>query len=1078
MSANGSPRSGAEDVPDTEEKPQATNNAAASEDISVAEGEQPLSPKASDTDEAMITSSHSAVPNYFGDITQRSALSQDMEQPEESGVVGSSSYSTFHQFAMQMGETDDEANNQDSDDPVGEEETAEEEKKEYDDKESELVVLDPDHPLMGRFQTALKTYLTKQIKSLDLELREMTESMKNNKKEREDLGMFLYGVQQELARLQMGLEKQHDKHSHVSVQRRQKEDELETIRNLYKKTHQITDTERKKVSSMQTEVENLALRLFYMENMNRDVRSDINVMKRAVQKAEMERLQAEVEKKKQDIFVDRLTCEVDRLREQIALYEAQVSAQREDTKAARETVAEACMEIEAIAVEKKQLIQQWNSSLIGMTRRDEAYAAIQEAFSLAQQELLSIDAEIEGCKKTITKEEERNEQLMLNRAESDAAMSKKQVAQSLTKQEALRLEFSTYARTLQETEQAINRVAVERSGYVNEITAMQKKIEKESQVKVNLEAQILAKLQEKMTSDKAAKYSSLLAAKLQKQTLELEINCSKVENETAQISLEINHSLSRMKALQKTLVDLDKNIEDTNDLISQSQNEITKRTLAIERKQATINLFSKQIEATIAQTGGKEVGPLEIQITALTKQIDECNSEIMSLQQYWLRLQTEMVNLTKQREEQDASVEMLRRELTILQQKKIRTENEIEQEKNEQKDIEHHMRNLKNDMVRLNMLLSKNSSTKEQLQQNNQLMESEFMRSLREAERESIEMQENLRNLQEEKERILHSLVETDPRSGAEDVPDTEEKPQATNNAAASEDISVAEGEQPLSPKASDTDEAMITSSHSAVPNYFGDITQRSALSQDMEQLEESGETGVVGSSSYSTFHQFAMQMGETDDEANNQDSDDPVGEEETAEEEEEKKEYDDKESELVVLDPDHPLMGRFQTALKTYLTKQIKSLDLELREMTESMKNNKKEREDLGMFLYGVQQELARLQMGLEKQHDKHSHVSVQRRQKEDELETIRNLYKKTHQITDTERKKVSSMQTEVENLALRLFYMENMNRDVRSDINVMKRAVQKAEMERLQAEVEKKKQISRNGHKMHLLILAWNSH
>ncbi|XP_031750353.1 coiled-coil domain-containing protein 40-like [Xenopus tropicalis] len=769
MSANGSPRSGAEDVPDTEEKPQATNNAAASEDISVAEGEQPLSPKASDTDEAMITSSHSAVPNYFGDITQRSALSQDMEQPEESGetgVVGSSSYSTFHQFAMQMGETDDEANNQDSDDPVGEEETAEEEeeKKEYDDKESELVVLDPDHPLMGRFQTALKTYLTKQIKSLDLELREMTESMKNNKKEREDLGMFLYGVQQELARLQMGLEKQHDKHSHVSVQRRQKEDELETIRNLYKKTHQITDTERKKVSSMQTEVENLALRLFYMENMNRDVRSDINVMKRAVQKAEMERLQAEVEKKKQDIFVDRLTCEVDRLREQIALYEAQVSAQREDTKAARETVAEACMEIEAIAVEKKQLIQQWNSSLIGMTRRDEAYAAIQEAFSLAQQELLSIDAEIEGCKKTITKEEERNEQLnfMLNRAESDAAMSKKQVAQSLTKQEALRLEFSTYARTLQETEQAINRVAVERSGYVNEITAMQKKIEKESQVKVNLEAQILAKLQEKMTSDKAAKYSSLLAAKLQKQTLELEINCSKVENETAQISLEINHSLSRMKALQKTLVDLDKNIEDTNDLISQSQNEITKRTLAIERKQATINLFSKQIEATIAQTGGKEVGPLEIQITALTKQIDECNSEIMSLQQYWLRLQTEMVNLTKQREEQDASVEMLRRELTILQQKKIRTENEIEQEKNEQKDIEHHMRNLKNDMVRLNMLLSKNSSTKEQLQQNNQLMESEFMRSLREAERESIEMQENLRNLQEEKERILHSLVETE----------------------------------------------------------------------------------------------------------------------------------------------------------------------------------------------------------------------------------------------------------------------------------------------------------------------------
>ncbi|OCT60402.1 coiled-coil domain-containing protein 40 [Xenopus laevis] len=802
MSANWSPRSGAENAQDAEERPQATNNEAAREDMSVIDGEQPLSFKTSDTDEDIITSSHRAVSNSFGASTQRSALSQDMEQLEESGETGvlrSSPYSSLHQFSNQMGETDDEAEDQDADNPARKEETAEEgeekkeyednktdddaedqdaddpawkvemaeegeEKKEYDDKESELVVLDPDHPLMTRFQTALKTYLTKQIQSLELELREMNVSMKKSQKEREDLGMFLYGVQQELARLQMGLEKQHDKHAHVSVQRHQKEEELETMRNLYKKTHQITDTERKTVSSMQADVENLALRLFYMENMNRDVRSDINVMKRAVQKAEMERLQAELEKKKQDVFVDRLTREVDRLREQIELYEAQVSAQREDTKAARETVAEACMEIEAIGVEKKQLFQQWNSSLIGMTRRDEAYAAIQEALSLAQQELLSMDTEIEGCKKAVTKEEERNEQLnfMLNRAESDATMSKKMVAQSLTRQEALRVEFSTYARTLQETEQALNRVAVERAGYLNEITVMQKKIEKESHLKVNLEAQILAKLQEKMTSDKAAKYSSLLATKLQKQKLDLEINCSKVENETAQISLNINYSLSHTKALQGTLANLDKNIQNTNELISRSQNEITRRTLAIERKQSTINLFSKQIEATVAQIGGKEVGPLEIQITALTKQIDECNSEIMSLQQYWLRLQTEMVNLTQQREEQDASVEMLKKELTILQQKKIRTENEIEQEKNEQKDIEHHMRDLKNDMVRLNMLLSKNSSTKEQLQQNNQLMESEFMRSLREAERESIEIQENLRNLQEEKERNIHSLVETE----------------------------------------------------------------------------------------------------------------------------------------------------------------------------------------------------------------------------------------------------------------------------------------------------------------------------
>ncbi|KAG8565046.1 hypothetical protein GDO81_012688 [Engystomops pustulosus] len=746
MSGAESPRSEAEYASDTEQETSgetARNNMA--------------DEKEADVETPGVTSGVSLAPISSAASMSLSVLSREGSAGFDDGRAAASPSSRY------------QLNNQTTNSDLGEPDDPEEEEppsgqREDNEDEEELVVLDPDHPLMIRFQTALKNYLAKQLQSLDTELRELSTSMKKNKSEREDLGVILYGIQQELARQQMGLEKQHDKHTHIATLRRQIEEELENIRKMYKNSHQTTDGERKKVSAMQTEVENLALRLFYMENMSSDVRSDISVMKRAVQKTEAEKIQAEVEKLKQDMFVDRLTREVDRLREQISLYEAQISAQREDTKAAREAVAEANMEIEAIGLEKKQLLQQWNSSLIGMTRRDEAFAAIQEALSLARQELLSMETEIEGYKKSVTKEEEKHEKLafMINRAESDAAMSKKLISQCQAKQEALRVEFSTYMRTLDETEQALSRVTAERAGRWTELNSLRRQIEKESQAKGSLESRIMEKLQEKMTSDKAAKYSSILTEKLQRRKLELEIDYTKIENETAQVQLELNHSLSRIQTLQRTLSELDKKIETTNELISRSQGEIAKRTIAIERKQASINLYSKQIEATLADIGGKELGPLEIQITALTKQIEECNLEMASVQQYWLRLQTEMVRLTRHREEQAASVEMLKKELTILQQRKVRTENDIEQEKNEHKDIEHHMKNLKNDMLRLNMLLSKKSSFKEQLQQHNQLMESEFMRSLREAERESIEMQENLDNVQEEKERLVHSLVETE----------------------------------------------------------------------------------------------------------------------------------------------------------------------------------------------------------------------------------------------------------------------------------------------------------------------------
>lgn len=53
------------------------------------------------------------------------------------------------------------------------------------------------------------------------------------------------------------------------------------------------------------------------------------------------------------------------------------------------------------------------------------------------------------------------------------------------------------------------------------------------------------------------------------------------------------------------------------------------------------------------------------------------------------------------------------------------------------------------------------------------------------------------------------------------------------------------------------------------------------------------------------------------------------------------------------------------------------------------------------------------------------------------------------------------AELQQEVENLALRLFYVNNAKDDVRSDISVMKRAAERADTEVVQAESHKQKQV-----------------
>jgi len=49
--------------------------------------------------------------------------------------------------------------------------------------------------------------------------------------------------------------------------------------------------------------------------------------------------------------------------------------------------------------------------------------------------------------------------------------------------------------------------------------------------------------------------------------------------------------------------------------------------------------------------------------------------------------------------------------------------------------------------------------------------------------------------------------------------------------------------------------------------------------------------------------------------------------------------------------------------------------------------------------------------------------------------------------------------MQTQAENLASRLLYMQNMDEEMHHNILLMKQSTKKAEAEKVQAEVEKKK-------------------
>ncbi len=174
--------------------------------------------------------------------------------------------------------------------------------------------------------------------------------------------------------------------------------------------------------------------------------------------------------------------------------------------------------------------------------------------------------------------------------------------------------------------------------------------------------------------------------------------------------------------------------------------------------------------------------------------------------------------------------------------------------------------------------------------------------------------------------------------------------------------------------------------------------------------------------------------------------------------------------------------MSRFQKSLKKLLTKREEKLTLEVREAKYELEvsynelcfelnsyfifldfnqKTKKQREDLGVELYGLQQELAKHQTLLEKEHDTFNEIHQNRANIEGGLEKTRQEYRESQAQLNEEQNKVRDLQLERDNLKLRIFYMSNAKDDIRGDIAVIRRATEKAETEKAKFELEKQRQV-----------------
>ncbi|XP_060941531.1 coiled-coil domain-containing protein 40-like [Limanda limanda] len=631
-------------------------------------------------------------------------------------------------------------------------------------EEEEFLALDNEHPLVRRQHAALIKQLREELYRIAVDTREKLGVEKTEASLIQEKGLKIFRIQEQLARLHTRLEEHHQNRAQAETEYRQAQDHLEAGNRYFSNISSQHSKAKADVSQLQADIENLSLHIVFAQRACEDLHSNVKANRTTKSKAGADKNKAEEQKLKQDLYVERLTKELERLTQQVAMYESKASAQAEETQEARQVLSEVEMEMESLKMMRKQLLQLWNNSVLSLRRRDEDLSKMQEDVRTKEHQAISLDREIEGFKKTTTEEQEKNEALtlQLNRILMDGATSRKLISQKQAQYEALEAEYSISIRILSDSENTLNRLTKETRSHQAHLNNQRRQLEKENAVRLELEDKILTNMQQKLTHNKAAKYSQRLTSKKADLKKEKISQLWQLENEVVTVGLESIEVSQHLESLSLAQEALDEEKAKLQRMITANQAQITSFNGLIEKKETTIANFNRKISKITASTGNEDLSPLQIKVDALKAAIEELAMNIKNDQQLWMKRQTTLVGLTREIEANSKNMHKLQIEHTVMQQKEIHFKNQIEAEHQEHRDLEKNTKMLRGDLVKLNFMLSKNGQLSHALEKENVLMESDFLRRLKEAEQDSVEIQMTYEKTHDEKERLLNSLVEAE----------------------------------------------------------------------------------------------------------------------------------------------------------------------------------------------------------------------------------------------------------------------------------------------------------------------------
>ncbi|KAK2963335.1 putative flagellar-associated protein 172 [Blattamonas nauphoetae] len=631
-----------------------------------------------------------------------------------------------------------------------------------DDYEEEVEPIDPNNPVIARVQAQIKEELQKEIEELKLQKYEKSAEVKRITEEREQVGVELYNLQQELANRYTELEQLKDNYNLEKEKRDKSDEDLITAQDEVNNKKGTLSGLQLKVANTQRELDKANEKLMDLKQYNEQILSEIAVARRDTYHTDDTLAQQEQQKQEQDYMIARLELDLQSLQEQYSLVEAQLIAQQKETELAKETIHAANQEKETALLEQRQLLMEFNTASIGIQRRDEALQQTEEGLREQRENILTLNSEIIGYKSLIRTEEEKCEKqtLILTNTRSDEGRLQKRIEESKATHEKALQDLGLLKKSADSVERDVENVRGQVAKLKGEVQSLQSILQKLTTEQIQVEDKISAFLNEQMSFDQFTKSTANKREKVLDSVREKDMEAAGVQNELERLKLDIINTQAHSASLKKALDELVRQLKEKDAIIEKFEVEIRRKNDEISKKQSEVDKLNRKYDSIVQNKTEEDKGPLEATIHNLNKEIAAKKEECSELERNWMRLQMSLLSLVKQNDTITTEVRQLETQLTLQSQRQLRLETQLKQETREVHQLEEAIKNLHTKMQLMNQEISKRNKLHDNLATTTVDIEARFVDLLKTLEEEAVRLEQELDEQKRMHEQMNEDIVE------------------------------------------------------------------------------------------------------------------------------------------------------------------------------------------------------------------------------------------------------------------------------------------------------------------------------